>query len=187
MRNWRAIQDQCVRSESFVPAMNGWLGGEVGHLRDRAVRRLPPRHRDESVRLRAGRARGHEAVQAASSRGADQYRFRHRRRALPNTSPYVASKYAIRGLSSCLRMQLSLEKECDIHVCNVMPAAIDTPLFQHAANYTGRAVKARVPAGKGRTRHRLADPQAPGRSGGGEGRPGDDGQRPYGPSRCTSG
>ena len=63
----------------------------------------------------------------------------------PYTSAYVASKYAIRGWSACLRMELSLEHERDIHVCNVMPAAIDTPLFQHAANYTGRAAKALDP------------------------------------------
>ena len=31
--------------------------------------------------------------------------------------------------------------EPGIHVCMVMPASIDTPLWQHAANYTGRAVK----------------------------------------------
>jgi short-subunit dehydrogenase len=63
----------------------------------------------------------------------------------PYTSAYVASKYAVRALSSCLRMELLLEHESDIHVCNVMPAAIDTPLFQHAANYTGRAAKALDP------------------------------------------
>lgn len=63
----------------------------------------------------------------------------------PYTSAYVASKYAIRGWSACLRMELSLEKEKEIHVCSVLPAAIDTPLFQHAANFTGRAVKALDP------------------------------------------
>ena len=66
----------------------------------------------------------------------------------PYTSAYVSSKFAVRGLSACLRMELSLDKESDIHVCNVMPSAIDTPLFQHAANYTGRAVKALDPAYK---------------------------------------
>lgn len=63
----------------------------------------------------------------------------------PYTSAYVASKFAIRGWSSCLRMELSLEQERDIHICTVLPAAIDTPLFQHAANYTGRAAKALDP------------------------------------------
>jgi short-subunit dehydrogenase len=57
----------------------------------------------------------------------------------PYTSAYVASKHAIIGLSESLRMEL--EDAPDIHVCTVLPASIDTPLFQHAANYTGRAVK----------------------------------------------
>jgi short-subunit dehydrogenase len=57
----------------------------------------------------------------------------------PYTSAYVASKHAIVGLSECLRMEL--QDAPDIHVCTILPASIDTPLFQHAANYTGRAVK----------------------------------------------
>jgi short-subunit dehydrogenase len=63
----------------------------------------------------------------------------------PYTSAYVASKYAVRGFSSSLRMELALE-DVDIHVVHMMPASIDTPLFQHAANYTGRQVKALDPA-----------------------------------------
>jgi short-subunit dehydrogenase len=63
----------------------------------------------------------------------------------PYTSAYVTSKYAVRGLAECLRMELSLAHADDIHVCTVMPATIDTPLFQHAANYTGRAVQALPP------------------------------------------
>ncbi|WP_207458617.1 SDR family oxidoreductase [Azospirillum sp. SYSU D00513] len=54
-------------------------------------------------------------------------------------TPYVASKFAVRGFSESLRQELV--DEPDIHVCVVMPAAIDTPLWQHAANYTGRAIK----------------------------------------------
>lgn len=63
----------------------------------------------------------------------------------PYTSAYVMSKYAIRGMAGSLRMELHLDKANDIHVCTVMPATIDTPLFQHAANYTGRATKAMNP------------------------------------------
>jgi NAD(P)-dependent dehydrogenase (short-subunit alcohol dehydrogenase family) len=63
----------------------------------------------------------------------------------PFTSAYVASKYAIRGMFECLRMELALDGAPDIHVCTVLPASIDTPLFQQAANYTGRAVKALEP------------------------------------------
>jgi short-subunit dehydrogenase len=64
----------------------------------------------------------------------------------PYTSAYVASKYAIRGLSESIRMELELENMANtIHVCNVMPASIDTNLFQNAANYTHREVRALEP------------------------------------------
>jgi NAD(P)-dependent dehydrogenase (short-subunit alcohol dehydrogenase family) len=69
----------------------------------------------------------------------------------PHTSAYVTSKYAIRGFAECLRMELSLDQAPDIHVCTVMPASIDTPLFQQSANFTGRQVKPldpTYPAGK---------------------------------------
>ena len=61
----------------------------------------------------------------------------------PFASAYVASKFAVRGLSESLRQELRRER--DIHVCSVLPASIDTPFFQHAANYTGRKVKALRP------------------------------------------
>lgn len=59
----------------------------------------------------------------------------------PYQSAYSASKFAVVGWSESLRMELFLEGEKAIHVCTVLPAFIDTPLFQHAANYTGRALK----------------------------------------------
>jgi NAD(P)-dependent dehydrogenase (short-subunit alcohol dehydrogenase family) len=63
----------------------------------------------------------------------------------PYTSAYVMSKHAVRAMADYLRMELILDKANDIHVCTVMPATIDTPLFQHAANYTGRKAKAMNP------------------------------------------
>lgn len=63
----------------------------------------------------------------------------------PYASSYVASKYAVRGFSAALRMELAIDQLRDVHVCTVMPSAIDTPLFQHAANYSGRAVRALRP------------------------------------------
>jgi NAD(P)-dependent dehydrogenase (short-subunit alcohol dehydrogenase family) len=63
----------------------------------------------------------------------------------PFTSPYVLSKHAIRALGLCLRQELALDGAKDIHVCTVLPATIDTPLFQHAANYTGRTAIAMPP------------------------------------------
>ncbi|HEV2772395.1 MAG TPA: SDR family oxidoreductase [Thermoleophilaceae bacterium] len=56
----------------------------------------------------------------------------------PYASAYVASKFALRGFAECLRDELRHEQ---IDVCTVLPASIDTPLFQHAANLTGRAAK----------------------------------------------
>ena len=57
----------------------------------------------------------------------------------PYMSAYVASKFGIRGLSECIRQEVS---DCpEIHVCTVLPGSTDTPLFQHAGNYIGRAVQ----------------------------------------------
>jgi NAD(P)-dependent dehydrogenase (short-subunit alcohol dehydrogenase family) len=57
----------------------------------------------------------------------------------PMQSAYVASKYAIRGLTESLRQEL--RDAPDIELCTVLPGPIDTPLFQHAANRTGVVVK----------------------------------------------
>jgi short-subunit dehydrogenase len=59
------------------------------------------------------------------------------------STAYVASKWGVRGMDEALRMELS--DQPNIHVCTVMPAAIDTPIFQHAANYTGQETKAMAP------------------------------------------
>lgn len=61
----------------------------------------------------------------------------------PLSSPYVASKWAVRGFSDALRMDLLDEPH--IQVCTVLPGVIDTPLFQHAANYTGREIDLSIP------------------------------------------
>jgi short-subunit dehydrogenase len=58
---------------------------------------------------------------------------------------YGLTRSAILGLSGSLRMELHLEEGHDIHVCTVLPAAIDTPFFQQSANYTGRRIKAPNP------------------------------------------
>lgn len=57
----------------------------------------------------------------------------------PYTSAYVASKFAGRGLTESLRGEVA--DQPGIRVCEVLPAAIDTPIYQRAANYTGRAVR----------------------------------------------
>ena len=53
-------------------------------------------------------------------------------------SAYAASKHAVRGFTSSVRQELL---GTGVELCTVMPAGIDTPLFEHTANYTGRAVR----------------------------------------------
>lgn len=57
----------------------------------------------------------------------------------PLVGPYITSKFALLAFLEVLRMELRGTPE--IHVCAVLPATIDTPIHQHAANYTGRAVR----------------------------------------------
>lgn len=55
----------------------------------------------------------------------------------PYYGSYTASKFGIVGLDGVLRQELAENNLKDIHVCTVMPTAMDTPFFDHAANYTG--------------------------------------------------
>ncbi|MDQ0661734.1 short-subunit dehydrogenase [Arthrobacter ulcerisalmonis] len=63
----------------------------------------------------------------------------------PYTAAYSMSKAAVRALSVSIRSELQLDGTRKVKVCTVLPAAIDTPFFQHAANYTGRKVVAMPP------------------------------------------
>jgi NAD(P)-dependent dehydrogenase (short-subunit alcohol dehydrogenase family) len=65
--------------------------------------------------------------------------------AAPYTAAYAASKHAVVGFSAAIRQELRLEGRRSIHVCTVLPATIDTPLFQKAANFTGEQVRAMPP------------------------------------------
>jgi short-subunit dehydrogenase len=58
----------------------------------------------------------------------------------PYNQAYVMSKAAVRALSASLRQELRLDRAAGVRVCTVLPATIDTPLFHHAANYTGRRI-----------------------------------------------
>jgi NADP-dependent 3-hydroxy acid dehydrogenase YdfG len=71
--------------------------------------------------------------------------------AYAQASAYCASKHAIHALTEALRQELV---GTPIDACIVAPATIDTPLFQHAANYTGRKIRAMPPV---YTPERVAD------------------------------
>jgi short-subunit dehydrogenase len=58
--------------------------------------------------------------------------------AMPYYTAYAASKFAVVGFGETLREELI---GTGVDVVTIMPAVIDTPFFEHSANYTGRAVK----------------------------------------------
>lgn len=57
----------------------------------------------------------------------------------PYVSPYVTSKFGLLGFLEVLRLEL--RDTPGIDVCAVLPATVDTPIHQRAANYTGRPVR----------------------------------------------
>jgi NAD(P)-dependent dehydrogenase (short-subunit alcohol dehydrogenase family) len=54
----------------------------------------------------------------------------------PDVSAYVTSKFAIRAFSECLRQELA--DTPGVTVSTMLPQAVDTPIFDNAANYSGR-------------------------------------------------
>lgn len=64
---------------------------------------------------------------------------------LPYSAAYSISKAAVRALSISLRSELARDGVTGVNVCTVLPATIDTPFYQHAANYTGRRPMALPP------------------------------------------
>jgi NAD(P)-dependent dehydrogenase (short-subunit alcohol dehydrogenase family) len=72
----------------------------------------------------------------------------------PYVCPYVTSKFGLRGFAEVLRQELRGTE--GISVCTLLPATIDTPIYQHAANYTGERVHPLPPvAGPGRVARRI--------------------------------
>ena len=61
----------------------------------------------------------------------------------PYAVGYSASKYGLRGFAEALRGELYSWP--GIHVCDLYPAFLDTPGIQHAANYTGCALRPAPP------------------------------------------
>ncbi len=61
---------------------------------------------------------------------------------LPYQATYSATKHAILGLDEALRQELRLNGDRAVKVVTIMPWGADTPIWDHAANYTGREPRA---------------------------------------------
>ncbi|HYC66439.1 MAG TPA: SDR family NAD(P)-dependent oxidoreductase [Reyranellaceae bacterium] len=61
----------------------------------------------------------------------------------PYVAPYVASKFAIRGLNTCLRQEA--RRAGKVEVCLVLPPAIDTGIYLKAGNVMGVRARSIVP------------------------------------------
>ncbi|EXG81923.1 SDR family oxidoreductase [Cryptosporangium arvum] len=61
-------------------------------------------------------------------------------RAVPLQAPYSASKFALQAFYECLRIELAQEGS-PISVSTVLPAAIDTPLYDHGRSKLGARPK----------------------------------------------
>jgi short-subunit dehydrogenase len=59
----------------------------------------------------------------------------------PYESPYIASKFALRGFMASLRQETKLEGYKQVHICTVLPSTIDTPIYRNAANFSGKAIR----------------------------------------------
>ena len=57
----------------------------------------------------------------------------------PFASAYTASKFGLKGFTEALRAEMHDQK--NIYICDVFPAFIDTPGFEHSANYIGKKLK----------------------------------------------
>ena len=57
----------------------------------------------------------------------------------PYVSPYVTSKWGLLGFTEVLRQEL--RDAPGIAVCTILPGAVDTPIYRHAANYVGREIR----------------------------------------------
>ena len=56
----------------------------------------------------------------------------------PFVTAYVTSKFGVLGFSEVLRQEL--RRFPRISVVTILPSSVDTPIFQHAGNYTGRPI-----------------------------------------------
>lgn len=66
------------------------------------------------------------------------------RASAPYCSPYVAAKFGVRGFTESLRQEM-LQQGSGVDIGMILPASIDTQIFQTGANHFGRKPKALDP------------------------------------------
>lgn len=63
--------------------------------------------------------------------------------AVPGMTPYVISKWAVRSLAR--QLQIENRDVEGVRVCLVSPGSVDTPIYELAANYQGKAARPPFP------------------------------------------
>lgn len=128
--------EQFARIDAWVNAAAVWSYGRFEDTPSEVFRKIVDTtlfgqiHSARAV-LPQFRAQGHGVlVNVASLYG---------RLSSPYVGAYVASKWGLVGFSEVLRQELG--DASGIHVCTLMPGAIDTPIYRHAANYMGRDIR----------------------------------------------
>ncbi|WP_207477904.1 SDR family NAD(P)-dependent oxidoreductase [Arenibaculum pallidiluteum] len=66
----------------------------------------------------------------------------------PYHAAYGAAKHAVLGLIESVRQELRQDGLRDVHLCSILPGPVDTPFWQHAANFSGREIRAMQPASR---------------------------------------
>lgn len=63
--------------------------------------------------------------------------------AKPDSTAYATSKFAVRGFAEALRQEVL--DQPGIRICTILPSVIDTPFFEHAANFSHHRIRAALP------------------------------------------
>lgn len=146
-----------VREELQVLALRDAAVGRFGHVdvwvNDAAVYMMGSLERVPSEEVRALFDTNVMGVVHGAKAALAQFRSQGRgtlinvgsvagKSAYAQASAYCASKHAVHAITAALRQELV---GTAIDACVVAPATVDTPLFDHAANFTGRTIKAMPP------------------------------------------
>jgi NAD(P)-dependent dehydrogenase (short-subunit alcohol dehydrogenase family) len=138
-----AVQRLAARAVERFGRLDVWVNnaGVIMYGRFEDVSSDDFRRVIEGQPLRSGprRSRRAPALPPAAQRGAHQMSSVWGRVASPQVSAYVTSKFAVRAFSHCLRYELA--DLPDVHVATILPQAVDTPIFDHAANHAGRRAR----------------------------------------------